>query len=126
MTNTKQFIDHLYSAFNQRHIDEVLSHMTEDVSWPKASEGGRIQGKEEIRFYWKRQWGQFNAQVEPLEVTERNGTVEVTVRQLVKSLKGEVISDTEVQHVYTIQNGLIQRMEQRESEKASVAFHKNG
>ncbi len=58
MTNTKALIEQAYSAFNKRNIDGALALMTEDVSWPKASEGGRVQGKEEIRAYWTRQWGE--------------------------------------------------------------------
>jgi hypothetical protein len=57
MTNTKALLDQAYSAFNRRDIDGALARMTEDVSWPKASEGGRVVGKEEVRVYWTRQWG---------------------------------------------------------------------
>jgi len=38
-----------YSAFNHRDIDSALALMSENLSWPKASEGGRVVGKEEIR-----------------------------------------------------------------------------
>jgi hypothetical protein len=44
---------------------------------------------------------------------------EVKVHQLVKSLGGDVISDSEVWHVYTIANGLIERMDLKESETSS-------
>ena len=47
--------------------------MTQDVSWPKASEGGKVVGKEEIRAYWTRQWDEFNPHVEPLATTEEDG-----------------------------------------------------
>ena len=49
MTNTKPLIEQAYSAFNKRDIDGALALMTEDVSWPKASEGGKVVGKKEIR-----------------------------------------------------------------------------
>ena len=54
MANTKTIIEQAYSAFNKRDIDSVLTLMTQDVSWPKASEGGKVVGKEEIRAYWTR------------------------------------------------------------------------
>ena len=38
--------------------------MTQDASWPKASEGGRVVGKEEIRAYWTRQCGEFDPHVD--------------------------------------------------------------
>jgi hypothetical protein len=42
---TKTIIEQAYSAFNKLDIGGALALMTEDVSWPKASEGGRIIGK---------------------------------------------------------------------------------
>ncbi len=110
--NTKDFITHIYSAFNRRDVDAVLACMSENVSWPKASEGGRVVGKQEIRNYWSRQWREFDAQVEPVEVFDDGaGKTHVRVHQLVKSLSGEVLSDSEVLHVYSITNGLIERMD---------------
>ena len=86
--------------------------MTQDVSWPKASEGGKVVGKEEIRAYWTRQWGEFDPHVEPLAVTEGDGgKVRVRGHQLVKSLQGDVLSDSEVLHVFTVNTGLIAAMD---------------
>jgi hypothetical protein len=102
--------------------------MSEDVRWPKASEGGSVVGKEEIRAYWTRQWVEFDPRVEPIEVIERGGgKAEVRVRQLVKSLGGDVLFDGEVRHFYTIADGLIERMELSESgadPTPSLAFSK--
>ena len=39
MADTRTIIEQAYSAFNKRVIDGALALMTEDVSWPKASEG---------------------------------------------------------------------------------------
>ena len=86
--------------------------MKEDVSWPKASEGGRVVGKEEIRAYWTRQWGEFDGQVEPLAITEEGGgRIRVRVHQLVRNLEGNVLSDGEVLHIFTMKNGLIAAMD---------------
>ena len=112
MADTKTLIEQAYSAFNKRDIDGALALMTEDVSWPKASEGGRVVGKEEIRAYWIRQWREFDGHVEPLAITEEDGgRVRVRVHQLVKSLEGDVLSDSEVLHVFTVNNGLIGAMD---------------
>ncbi|MGA7634143.1 MAG: nuclear transport factor 2 family protein [Terriglobales bacterium] len=120
MANTQTLIAQAYSAFNRRDIDSALALMSENVSWPKASEGGRIVGKEEIRSYWTRQWKEFDPQVEPLEVIDREGGItDVKVHQLVKSLGGDVLSDSEVWHVYTIANGLIECMDLKGSETGS-------
>ena len=101
--------------------------MSENVSWPKASEGGRVVGKQEIRDYWTRQWAEFDPRVDVLEVADREaGKTDVKIHQVVKNLKGDVLSDTEVWHFYTIANGLIERMDIKEgegsSERPSAAF----
>jgi ketosteroid isomerase-like protein len=112
MAGTKSTIEQAYSAFNRRDINGALALMTEDVSWPKASEGGKIVGKEEIRGYWTRQWGEFDPHVEPLAITEEEGgKVRVRVHQLVKSLGGDVLADGEVVHIFTVKSGLIAAMD---------------
>lgn len=112
MTDTRTVIEQAYSAFNKRDIDGALALMTQDVSWPKASEGGKIIGKEAIRAYWTRQWSEFDPHVEPLAITEENGgKVRVRVRQIVKNLHGDVLSDSEVLHVFAVKSGLIAAMD---------------
>jgi len=124
---TQELLSGAYVAFNQRDIEAALGLMSEDVSWPKASEGGRVVGKQAIRDYWTRQWAEFDPRVDVLEVVEHEGgKADVKVHQLAKNLKGDVLSDTEVWHVYTIANGLIERMDLDEgegnSEGPSTAF----
>jgi hypothetical protein len=121
MANTQTLIAQAYSAFNQRNVDGALALMSENVSWPKASEGGHVVGKEGIRAYWTRQWQELDPHVEPIEVIDREGgKTDVKVHQLVKNLGGDVLSDSEVWHVYTIANGLIERMDLKESEANSA------
>lgn len=112
MAETKALIEQAYSAFNKRDIDAALALMTEDVNWPKASEGGKVVGKEQVRAYWTRQWGEFDPHVEPLAITEGDGgKVRVRVHQVVKSLQGELLSDSEVLHVFTVSTGRIAAMD---------------
>jgi ketosteroid isomerase-like protein len=87
MEDTKALIEKAYAAFCRRDIGGALALMTEDVNWPKASEGGRVVGKEEIRASWTRQRGEFDGLVEPLAITEEDGgKVRVRVHQVVKKL----------------------------------------
>ncbi|MGA7126760.1 MAG: nuclear transport factor 2 family protein [Chthoniobacterales bacterium] len=127
MADTRTVIAQAYSAFNKRDIDGALALMTQDVSWPKASEGGRVVGKEEVRAYWTRQWREFDPHVEPLAMSDENGgKTRVRVQQLVKSLQGDVLSDSEVLHVFTLNNGLIEAMDLGDkadsSDSPSAAF----
>lgn len=117
MPDPQTVIVEAYSAFNRRDIDAALALMSENVSWPKASEGGRVIGKDAVRVYWTRQWKEFDPHVKPIEVIDReDGTVHVRVHQLVKSLGGEVLSDREVWHVHTMVSGLIERMDLEEGD----------
>ena len=121
MVDTKSIIEQAYAAFNRRDIDGTLALMTEDVNWPKASEGGRVVGKEEVRAYWTRQWREFDGHVEPIAITEVDGgKVRVRVRQLVKNLQGTVLSDSEVLHIFTVNNGLIAAMDLGDQDGATA------
>lgn len=126
MANVKTMIELAYAAFNKRDIDGALALMTEDVTWPRASEGGRVIGKEEIRAYWTRQWAEFDPHVEPLAITEGDGgKIRVRVHQLVRNLQGDVLSDSEILHIFTVNNGLIAAMDlgdQADTKGPTAAF----
>jgi hypothetical protein len=108
----RQLIKKAYSAFNARDIDTALSTMHPDIEWPKAFEGGYVTGHAEIRKYWTRQWTEINPAVEPVEINERkDGTLEIIVHQVVKDLEGKLIFDGRVKHIYTLQDGLLRRMD---------------
>lgn len=117
----KELISQAYSAFNGRDINAALTLMSENVSWPKASEGGRVVGKQEVRDYWTRQWTEFDPRVEVLEIVEREaGKTDVKVHQLVRNMKGDILSDAELWHLYTIAHGLIERMDIKENENSDA------
>jgi hypothetical protein len=105
----------MYDAFNARDIDVVLSHMTSDVDWPNAWEGGRVQGHAEVRDYWNRQWAVIAPTVEPVGITTRpDGRVVVDVQQTARDLDGNVLADGRVLHVYVLRDGLVARMDVEE------------
>src|SRR5579859_3869694 len=112
MADAKTIVGQAYSAFNRRDIDGVLALMTPDVSWPKAAEGVKVVGKEEVRVYWTRQWSEIDPHVEPIAMTDDgDGTVLVQVHQVIKSLQGDLLADREVLHRFTMKNGLIAAMD---------------
>jgi hypothetical protein len=112
-----RLINRLYSAFNDRAIDDLVAQMTEDVDWPNAWEGGRVHGHDGVRDYWSRQWAAINPTVEPGAVTTRpDGTVAVDVHQLVRSLDGTLVGEGDVVHVYRFRGALIARMDVEDPE----------
>jgi len=102
----------LYTDFNARDLDGALARMSLDVDWPNGWEGGRVVGRDDVRDYWLRQWSAIDPTVDPIGILERpDGSIEVTVRQVVRDPAGKVLSDREVGHVYTFLGDLVRRME---------------
>jgi ketosteroid isomerase-like protein len=101
-----------YEAFNARDIDSALVLMHPDVDWPNGMEGGRVLGRAAVREYWTRQFQVIDSRVEPEGfTTDADGRVAVDVHQVVHDAAGELLSDGHVKHVYTVRDGLIERME---------------
>jgi hypothetical protein len=101
-----------YAAFNARDIDAALALMTPDVTWPRAFKGGFVQGPEEIRAYWTEQWSEIDPHVDPVAFHPENvDRILVDVHQVVRDIVGTVIADEHVGHRFTIDHGLIQKME---------------
>jgi hypothetical protein len=110
--NINKLITKAYAAFNARDIETALSTFHPDVEWPKAFEGGYVQGHDEIRSYWTRQWAEIDPNVDPIGTIERdNGVLEVEVHQYVKDLDSNVLFDGVVKHVYTFQDALLRKMD---------------
>jgi hypothetical protein len=112
MRSTQDLLTMIYERFNVRDIDAVLATLHPDVDWPNAMEGGRVHGRDNVRAYWLRQWGMVDPHVEPVrfEDDEQSRTV-VDVHQVVRDLSGKVLVDQMVQHLYSVRDGLIERME---------------
>jgi hypothetical protein len=115
ISEQRDLLKFVYAAFNQREIDAILPKMHPDVEWPNGMEGGWVQGHDGVRAYWTRQWGMVDPHVDPVSVeASDDGRVTVRVHQVVRDLAGTVLLDRMVEHVYSISDGLIQRMEIRE------------
>jgi hypothetical protein len=105
----------VYESFNRREIDSILNVMHPEVEWPNGMEGGWVHGHGGVRAYWTRQWGMVDPHVDPVRFeTDASGCIVVDVHQRVRDLAGAVLLDRMVQHVYLINDGLIQRMNIRE------------
>ena len=115
MARDEEMLTTVYRDFNARDIDSILKFMATDVDWPNGMTGGRVHGHAEVREYWTHQWLEVDPKVEPEGFQrEADGRVAVNVHQVVRKLDGELLMDRMVEHVYTIDGGLIQSMEIRE------------
>jgi ketosteroid isomerase-like protein len=114
MSDDVEFLRRVYALFNARDIENVLAAMHPDVVWANGMEGGHVHGRDEVRSYWKRQWAMIDPRVEPIEISPNGeGEVVVKVHQVVRDLKGNLLADKVVMHVFQIQNGLVQRFDIR-------------
>jgi limonene-1,2-epoxide hydrolase len=115
ISQERDLLKFVYSAFNRRDIDAILPRMHPEVEWPNGMEGGWVHGREGVRAYWTRRWGIVDPHVEAVSVEPTDDArVVVQVHQVVRDMAGSVLMDRMVEHVYTIGDGLIQRMDIRE------------
>jgi hypothetical protein len=112
VSEDEELLRRAYEAFNARDVDAALALMHRDVDWPNGMEGGRVLGRAAVREYWTRQVEVIDSRVEPEGfTTDAEGRVVVDVHQVVRDTAGELLSDGRVEHVYTIRDGLVERME---------------
>jgi hypothetical protein len=117
MTSKRDLLTSVHKSFNARDIDAVLARMHPEVDWPHGMEGGRVHGHNDVRAYWQRQWTVVDPRVYPVHIEDdASGRTVVDVHQVVRDLSGNVLLDRMVQHVYSIHDGLLSRMDIRESD----------
>lgn len=107
-------LERLYMLFNQRDVDAVLDHLTEDVMWANGMEGGHVIGHQGVRDYWTRQWQMIDPRVEPVAFQSQGDAILVDVRQTVLTLDGEPIDGEAyrpVGHFFQFSHGKIARFD---------------
>jgi len=111
----EEHLRRLYDRFNTRDMEGVLAAMHEDVVWANGMEGGHVYGRAGVRDYWTRQWAMIDPHVEPVKFsTGPDGELMVDVRQIVHDLKGNLLADAMVGHIFRCESGLIKRFDIRD------------
>jgi ketosteroid isomerase-like protein len=114
MPSGPELLKHLYDRFNVRDIEAVLATMHPDVVWANGMEGGHVHGHDGVRSYWTRQWAMIDPHVEPTGFSAgADGVFNVEVHQTVRDLRGNMLSDKAVGHIFRIEDGLIKRFDIR-------------
>jgi hypothetical protein len=122
--NDDEFVRRLYDGFNRRDIPAVLALLKDDVAWANGMDGGHVHGREAVRAYWTQQWAAIAPQVDPLSVARRNdGSIVVEVHQVVRDLKGNLLLDETVRHVFRIDEGLVARFDIENAGGLSTLTH---
>ncbi len=126
MSANQEFLQNLYDAFNKREIETIIALMHSDVKWANGLEGGFVYGRDAVREYWTNQFKAIQPELETLKFeTDENGRNVVTVHQIVKDLEGNVLVDTEVRQIFTIEDGLISLYEIGETDTINEMIQKN-
>jgi limonene-1,2-epoxide hydrolase len=125
MISNQQLLQSLYTAFNNRELETIISVMHPDVKWANGVKGGFVYGRDAVREYWTNQFKAIQVQLEILkfETDEKNRTV-VTVHQIVKDLQGNLLADMTVKQIFTIENDLIILYEIGETETIQETIEK--
>jgi hypothetical protein len=112
----EEHLSRLYDRFNTRDMEGVLAAMHEDVVWANGLEGGHVYGRAGVRDYWTRQWAMIDPHVEPVKFsTGPEGELMVDVHQIGHDLKGNLLADAMVGHIFRCESGLIKRFDIRDS-----------
>jgi hypothetical protein len=114
LSENVELLQRIYERFNARDMETVLAVLHEHVIWANGMEGGHVHGREGVRSYWTRQWAVVDPHVEPVAFAERSeAEVVVEVHQVVRDLKGHLLVDKMVGHIFRIENGLVARFDIR-------------
>jgi len=110
-----------YDAFNRRQIDEVLSVLAPDVSWPNVLERRDLRGHRAVREYWERQFQLIHSQVEPTAFLVHGCMIIVDVHQVVRDLGTREVREQQVAHAYAFRGDLIAGMQVYETLEEALA-----
>jgi ketosteroid isomerase-like protein len=115
MSLEAELLKRLYDRFNARDMEAVLAALHKDVMWANGMEGGHVHGHDGVRDYWTRQWATIAPHVEPTDISAKaDGVFHVEVHQTVRDLKGNLLADKMVGHIFRLEDGLIRRFDIRE------------
>lgn len=114
MPSDTKLLEHLYDRFNARDMEAALVTLHPGVVWANGMDGGHVHGRDGVRAYWTRQWTMIDPHVEPVDFSARpDGVTHVEVYQTVRNLKGGILSDKMVGHIFIVEDGLIGRFDIR-------------
>jgi hypothetical protein len=110
--DASELLQRAYDAFNARDVEAPLRLMAEHVVWPDVSDGGIVRGNAAVRAHWQEQFEAVDPRLELLGIEPmEDGRIHASVRQVVRSKDGDVVSDDQLSHLYTIRDERIERME---------------
>jgi hypothetical protein len=112
LPSEQELLNAAYAAFNARDVDAALATLHPEVDWQNGWEGGRVRGHAAVRAYWRRQWESISPHVTPTRFsTDERGRTVVEAHSVVRDRSGQVAFDGMITHIFTLEGGLIRRMD---------------
>lgn len=108
----QQFLENLYTAFNERRFEDLLAMMHENVEWENGMQGGFVVGRSAVGEYWRKQFEFVMSHLEPVRFEiDGDGRAIVGVHLTVSDLSGNTLLNKTVNHIFTFSDGLIAKFE---------------
>jgi len=104
MQDINAFFRELYTNFNERKIELVISRMTDKVKWANGMDGGYVYGHDDVMEYWTKQFQVVSSKVIPLTINREGEAVKIKVHQVVQDLNGKLLADEIVYHYFHLEN----------------------
>ena len=104
MEEINSFFRELYSNFNERKIELVISKMIDKVKWANGMDGGYVYGHDNVREYWTKQFQLVTPKVIPLTIEKEGEVVKIKVHQVIHDLDGKLLADEIVYHNFHLEH----------------------
>ena len=109
MSENVELLKRIYDRFKTwRQCSQPCTKMSfGQMAWTGAMSAG-------AKHYWTRQWAMVDPHAEPVAFAEgRKAEVIVEVHQVVRDLRGNLLADKMVGHIFRVEDGLVRRFDIR-------------
>jgi hypothetical protein len=112
MDDAQALLTKVYDAYNRQDFAAFSAYLTLDVDWPNQLQGGRVVGHDAVAAQWRETARSIQVDLAPVTFSlQPDGRVAVNVNQIVRNLGGQIWSDTCVRHLFTLEGGMIARLD---------------
>jgi ketosteroid isomerase-like protein len=108
LSSEEQSVTAIYEAFNTANLENLADLLHSDVDWETTPPGGRTRGREQVCALFAGRMAEWTWEFQPTSIlTGEDGRITVHGRSAVRKKDGTVRRDQEVEHLYTMQDGLV-------------------
>ena len=110
MSSEEQSVTAIYEAFNTANLENLAELLHSDVDWETTPPGGRTRGREQVCALFADRMAEWTWEFQPTSIlTGEDGRITVHGRSAVRKKDGTARRDQEVEHLYTMQDGLVRK-----------------